>query len=732
MIDVQSTALMQYLHRKSDLYYGKALELRSEIQGWLEYVPQTFPHYTRHTIGHSEAIIAQISRFTFRDDEGKDPVLNLSRTEAYILIAAAYLHDAGMVAADSEKAKILEEEEWMNWTTGDGSAADRWRQILELRAGDAPAHETVRHFLADLETRYLLAEYLRRVHHERAGDVIEQHESSLGRFAFSDPELQSAIADVCISHGLSREALDDRVRFPLLRQIRGDDVNLRLLAIILRLGDLLDLHNSRACPLLLNAACPLPSESYAHWEQYQRITHRAVSPDNIEVRASCEEPEEHRVLRDWCQWIVDELGAAPRLLAGAQRHGEWVPPAARMSGNDPTIEIAPAPGAKYRSRDWKFQLDETEIFERLISDAYERPTDFVRELIQNAMDATRCQIYEDLQEEGRSTPRSPTKVPEEFLSRYQIKISVRNQSITNEHTGATEERQIVCVEDFGIGMDEDVITRHFLQVGRSYYTTSDFRRRYKFVPSSRFGIGFLSVFAASDHVTVETLKPSSAQEDGPLRLSLTGPRTYMIVEAGNRRHSGTQIDVRLRPNVRLAPGDLTKLVRDWCKKLEVTVRLDDFGKTSVVEAEEPEEFVFEVPDIANEGAVFKLRHFSLDDDAIEGDLYVLAHKKIDGTEDWSLAGWYVGEYLRKHPQAEFRDLPEMLSCFQGISMPQFGREHYYYQPYREMISRVDLRNTSKRPILSRRSMRHPFGANMRGGLRWSRKFGQVAKVYSTG
>ena len=184
MIDVKSTALMQYLHRKSDLYYGKALELGSEIQGWLEYIPQTFPHYTRHTIGHSEAIISQISKFMFRDDEGNDPVLNLSSAEAYILVAAAYLHDAGMVAADSEKTKILEEEEWQNWTTGDGGAADRWKQIGEFRTADAPADEAVRHFLADLETRYLLAEYVRRVHHERAGDVIVQHESSLGRFAF--------------------------------------------------------------------------------------------------------------------------------------------------------------------------------------------------------------------------------------------------------------------------------------------------------------------------------------------------------------------------------------------------------------------------------------------------------------------------------------------------------------------------------------------------------------------
>ncbi|MBV9209601.1 MAG: hypothetical protein JOZ52_03170, partial [Acidobacteria bacterium] len=102
---VKDTALMKYLKSSDSAYYGKALELGDAIQGWLNYIPETFPHYTRHTIQHSEEIVSQISKLIF-DDETEKSVIKITPVEAYVLIAAAYLHDAGMVAADKEKLEI--------------------------------------------------------------------------------------------------------------------------------------------------------------------------------------------------------------------------------------------------------------------------------------------------------------------------------------------------------------------------------------------------------------------------------------------------------------------------------------------------------------------------------------------------------------------------------------------------------------------------------------------------
>ncbi len=101
--------------RALDLY-GKALELRDSVGAWLDYIPETFPHYTRHTIDHSEEINRQIGNLVYDRDQGVLK-LALSPVEVYVLIAAAYLHDSGMVASPAEKTKLLQSGEWGCWTT---------------------------------------------------------------------------------------------------------------------------------------------------------------------------------------------------------------------------------------------------------------------------------------------------------------------------------------------------------------------------------------------------------------------------------------------------------------------------------------------------------------------------------------------------------------------------------------------------------------------------------------
>ena len=694
-IDVRQTALVRWLEANNSIYFGKSLELRNEIAGWLAYVPHTFPHYTRHTIDHSESIILQLSKVLFRNDNLNSCTINLSATEAYILVAAAYLHDAGMVASDAEKKALLEDEDWRKWVTGEGGAAERWNEIEKFRMGDHPANGATRNFVADLETRFLLAEFVRRIHHERAANVIQQHQSSLGRFAFDDPELETAISEICVGHGLRREMLDDRVRYPLLRQIRGDDVNVRLLAILFRLGDLLDLQSDRACPLLLNAACPLPAESYAHWSQYRQIRHRAVSPDVIELRAECMNSEEHRVLRDWCQWIVDEVAATPALLAGSLRHADWHPPRASMFGNSPTIQILPAPAATYYARDWRFELNEQSIFQRLIADVYDEPNIFIRELIQNSLDAMRCRIYEDLTKAGENAPTLPTRIKKEIRDKYKLQIRIWNSTVENKMSGENEERATFEINDCGIGMDEEIITKHLLQVGKSFYTTSEFRRRYKFVPTSQFGIGFLSVFAVSDQIKVETYREANRNTGEAIKLVFSGPRNYVIVERGTRRKLGTSVSVQLNLNRNFRPGEVTGYIRDICPLVEFPIEVDDFGDISLIEAEISSNYLFKVEDYSEEGGVFELKSYKVLDEEVEGDLFFLIHRNKNGIEDWTRMRWYRNEYLKHYPYAEVPKLPHGMTCFHGIWA---DRSTY---PFVGLIEWRDYRGSQSRTGLSR-------------------------------
>ena len=628
----------------------------------------------------------------FVTNKGKWSNIPLNATEAYILVAAAYLHDAGMVVSDQEKMDILATDAWKSWTTGQGGGAKRLREIEKLIPKSGARNAAEREFSANIQLRHLIAEFVRRVHHIRVRNVIIQHEARLGLFAFGDPELARAISDVCIAHGLSNHELEDSYRFPYSRDIRGEAVNLRFMAILLRIGDLLDVSQDRACPLLLSPACPLPSDSYAHWTMHQRFVHRHVSPERIEFSAECENQEEHRLLQDWFQWLVDEGRNAATLMSRAPARQRWTPPAMSIDGPDPTIKINPSSKATYIPSRWIFELDQEVILHRLIHDVYSDSKTFLRELIQNALDAIRCQLYVDLAARGAGLPVSPTSVDEQVRRGYPLRISIRPLEVKNELSGERECRQILVIDDCGIGMDEDVLRKYFLQVGRSFYTTEEFSRKFPFVPTSRFGVGFLSVFAASNHVVVETYKPSSESRAAPIKITLTGPRNYLLTEHGTRRTNGTAIHIRLRET--WADGELTSLVRRWCRRVEFPIIIDDLSSSDTVERERAEQFITETPDVTEAGAKFMIRAFPANCPGIEGELYVFA-RQDKGGESWVARHYAQYTYPEKHPNAIIPNMPSELRCLHGVTLSE---SRYSEGP---RTARLDFRSAAYQVTLSR-------------------------------
>lgn len=398
-------------------------------------------------------------------------------------------------------------------------------------------------------------------------------------------------------------------------------------------------------------------------------------------------------------------------MTRAARHNDWPAPEASLNEAGGTIKIRPAPSATYIPSKWTFELDHEAVLQRLISDVYSQPRAFIRELLQNALDANRSQMYADLVEEGLEAPEYPTQVDEERRSRYSVKISLGTKEIENPLSGETEQRQVLTVEDRGIGMDKEIIQRYFLQVGRSYYTTDEFRRNFRFIPTSRFGLGFLSVFAVSDHVTVETLKPSSPNQDGPLRLTLTGPRSYLLTDRGKRRLSGTRIEVLLREQIE--PGELTQVVSQWCRRVEFPIYVDDHGTLTTVNRERPEQFTYEIPIVTEEGASFAVRAFPTNHHGIDGELYIFALIDDKG-ESWAAWDWANSTYPRKHPGASAPAFPSDLICLHGIAM-RTSEPNFIRSP---MSARLDYRGESRRPALSRETSWRRSENNQEIESRW--------------
>jgi hypothetical protein len=334
-------------------------------------------------------------------------------------------------------------------------------------------------------------------------------------------------------------------------------------------------------------------------------------------------------------------------------------------------------------------LDENVVFERLVRDVYDHPFAFVRELVQNALDATRCQVYLELREKSLGQPEFSTQVDEETRTRYPVRISLTTKTADNELSGAKEEYQILTVEDYGIGMDKNIIENYLLQVGRSFYSTDEFRRNFGFVPSSRFGIGFLSVFAVSDNVIVETFKPSSQSNDGALRLTLTGPRKYLLTEKGTRKRSGTKIEVLIRKSVE--SEELMESIQSWCRRVEFPIIVNVLGKEMVIKAEKPEDFEYELPVATQEKTTIRLKAYPVEGHGIQGEIYVLS-VIVGNVNRWDRSYWVRNEYPYLHPEAKSIRIPENLICVNGIAFDYsgFGREYAYRMDIRRKMTEMPI------------------------------------------
>lgn len=700
--------LLQYLANKNPLYSAKLVELRSLLAQWLEYIPNTFPHFTRHGIAHSDQIIRELSHVLFHDGES-EPIVSLSAMEVYLLCASAYLHDAGMVVSDSDKRQILESESWRVWTGQGGGGSKRWEEIRALQARAVVGGTEVQ-FVADVQTRYLVAEFVRRNHHTRVKNVLANHQDTLATFAFNDAAVLNTISDVCIGHGLDVAELEDHNRYPDRRTLRDELVNVRFVALLLRLGDLLDMSTERACPFVMSAAAPLPVDSIGHWSQYQRIVHRVVAPDRIELRAKCQTQDEHFLLLDWCTWLQSEVAFATAAMSRVSRHNGWVAPHVSIDGRDPTIVIEPAEGASYIPHRWTFELDAGPVFERLVKDVHWGELSFLRELLQNALDASRTQMYRDLAEWGEDQPPSPTKIALSKREQYPIVVEIAEVTIVNPLSGEEEQRQVIAVEDVGIGMNEEAIRRYLLQVGRSYYTSHEFVGKYPFAATSRYGVGFLSVFSAGDHVEVETYcTPPDRGAGSGLRLILNGPRTHFLTERVPLPSRGTRVSVRMQKAV--SEADVVAMLRHWCKRVELPI----VARTTV--AEESINRGWEAEGVASseyypsgDGEQVVIHSIPVDENGIEGQIYVPGVVGPMG-ESWA-EPWTVGSWARRDPALL---LPKSWLAFHGLDVtprPRYDEEREFGSLALDSLhAQLDIRGGSVRIPMHR----HFVGLGLR---RW--------------
>lgn len=105
---------------------------------------------------------------------------------------------------------------------------------------------------------------------------------------------------------------------------------------------------------------------------------------------------------------------------------------------------------------------------------------FVRELIQNSIDAVSFRENQDVMYKTKNEP---------------IEVQLGCDDKGNKY---------FKIRDYGIGMKPDTIERYFATLGKSYYKEYTERKHISYNSVSNFGIGFLSVFKPCSKIIIKT------------------------------------------------------------------------------------------------------------------------------------------------------------------------------------------------------------------------------------
>lgn len=462
-------------------------------------IRDNFPMYTLHDETHICNVLRKMA------DLLGDAIDKLSRDEAAMLVLAACCHDIGMSYSEEEKAELL-------------GNTDRLIHYLEHNHS-----EYVKAYTANPDepklTDEMLQKYLRSIHHERASELL--HKISWPAVLWGKVDRDNLVC-ICQSHGESVPDLSSLENTPT--------ADLRFCAILLRLADILDFDTSRAPKAVYDYSGFDHAEgsdakiSKEEWQKhmasqgfdFSHVPDRKI-PYDLPYHAVSKSMQIEQTVNSYLDWVDYELNECNKLLR--RYTGNW---------QDFMLPIKIKRTIKtegYVSGQYHLTMDQDQIMELLVGEElYSDPSVFVRELIQNAIDAVRTREQLD------------KNLPRNWKPQVNIRCWIDEEGY-----------HWFRIEDNGTGMTKDIIEDYFLKIGSSYYTSDDFQKEKircradpDYTPISRFGIGILSCFMGdkdSNQVEIST-KRFGVDGDYPsaLRLSMHGMSGYYYLASQQEGH----------------------------------------------------------------------------------------------------------------------------------------------------------------------------------------------------
>ncbi len=397
----------------------------------------------------------------------KNIIDNMSDTELFCLIMSSLFHDSGMIVSD-----------------------------------------------------YVKKEDSRANHHKKSEILIDMYFKQYLSFIDNSERIKEVIKFTCYSHGISINTLYSDPTFNKIDRINYDVVRYSILSVFLRIGDLMDIEEQRVNKLgMLLFKSYYTKEAFNHNIRNINIINYYYSSENLSIEVLAENIEQYKIWVNWFNYLKNEILYANTYL---KKH----------SINFPALvtKIQKPKDADFEIEELRFELDEKGgIWSILSQSIYTNEFDFVREVIQNAIDATLFKLYNN--EKIEITSISPRSWNAQL---HCDKIIV----------AFSEKRKEFLIIDNGIGMNKSDLKNFLFKVSGSGYANTNCRS-FSFPSIAKFGIGFVSCLINAKQIDIFTQKEGQVG----LQVSMSSyMNTAVIQELDNLNCNGTSIKLKLKHN----------------------------------------------------------------------------------------------------------------------------------------------------------------------------------------
>lgn len=555
-----------------DSLFRSYQDIKKDMKMYLPAIFSYYPHYSTHDSSHSQNLISAIELIL-----GEYRIQALSSADIWLILVTAQLHDIGMILPDKEIREIVKKSEFKKYLESIKQSTDSDFIKAATLLLDKKIQDDDAWFLnIKQSTIFLIADYMRTQHAERSdnivsGDTVISRLLSLNKNGEMS-HTYTMVGKICDMH-----VRDFNHIFTLYEtdSILHISCHPRFVAALIRIGDLCDVDNGRFNDALIAVFGELPQSSLLHFYKHKTITRLCISSreicmsadipfENIQkdlVDKSCVDNIKgedfcHKIVREhqcWFNMIKEEL---KNLLLHA---GEIFPEG--IDQNLPIFKqeiLINGKRSMFADRNLRLNFAPEKAYTLVEGySLYDEQFTFVREIVQNSLDAMKLQLWRDLndgrwdyylsQEKKNSlSTLQPFDLCKKIYKAYHVEITTEINKNTNYKK--------ITFQDNGIGISYDDLQNKIIRTGTSWSDSIKYKNELEHMPlwmrpTGGFGIGLHAAFAVTNRIEIMS---KTQYEEQPKHIIINSGEKdgFVFVRTIEEAFSsGTKVTIEIEKNL---------------------------------------------------------------------------------------------------------------------------------------------------------------------------------------